>query len=384
MANALTLDKPTPKARDTAFDVLKGIGITEVILHHVLSHTARKYTGGQSDPQWWGLMMLNWAVHFGVPTFLLASTILLARSLIARPKPDWRRFYVRRAERTLYPYLVWWAFYIAFRIFVIRDVYDATMVPSGWPFLAQAPWVLADPANVLRSLLTGRGYFHLYFLIILLQLGFLFPLFLAPFRRWRPGFAVVLVGAFALQVGVYLLQRVVRFPWPATSIFWYVPAIAVGLWIGTNWDTWARNRRLTVPFVLMAVVLGPIYLTIEHRLLSGLRIDTLAYSFCGMGYAVGVAGLLLRLSTWLVAHKPRLAEFLGGIGDWSLPLFLVHPAVMYLLSGPKVGQVITATRVPVLAVFVLVYAMTLAIVWVLIRARLGPVLFGRTYRGRGV
>ncbi|MCW5943026.1 MAG: acyltransferase [Fimbriimonadaceae bacterium] len=372
------------KARDTAFDVLKGIGITEVVLHHVLSHTARKYTDGQDDPQWWVLMMLNWGVHFGVPTFLLASTILLARSLISRAKPDWRRFYRRRAERTLYPYLVWWTLYVLFRIFVIRDPYDATLVPSGWPGIGQAPWILADPTSVVRSLLAGKGYFHLYFLIVLLQLGFLFPVFLAPFRRWRPSFALVLGGAFALQAGVYLLQRLVRFPWPGSSILWYVPAIALGLWIGTNWEEWVRNRRYTIPFALMAAILGPIYLVLEYRILAGLPIVTIAHSFCGTGYAVGVAGLLLRLSTWLVERRPGLAGLLGGVGDWSLPLFLIHPAVMYLLSGPKVGRAIMATGVPVLAVFTLVYLVTGAVAWTLIRSGMGPVLFGRTYRGRGV
>ncbi|MGV3618341.1 MAG: hypothetical protein ACO1SV_23695 [Fimbriimonas sp.] len=40
------------------FDVLKGIGILEVVVHHSLSHGARKFSA-PNTPEWWFLSVLN-------------------------------------------------------------------------------------------------------------------------------------------------------------------------------------------------------------------------------------------------------------------------------------------------------------------------------------
>lgn len=90
--------------RRTPFDVLKGIGILEVIAHHALGQAGRKYAL-EGSTEWWTLRLVNRTLHFAIPLFLLVSAALLTQSLIKRP--DWRRFVGRRTLRTFWPYLLW-------------------------------------------------------------------------------------------------------------------------------------------------------------------------------------------------------------------------------------------------------------------------------------
>lgn len=374
------------RARDEAFDVLKGIGITEVILHHCLSHTARKYAPPDSLHHQI-LMVLNWVVHWGVPVFLMASTVLLARAALARDRPDWGRYYRRRALRTVWPYLVWTTFYLFFRGFVVRD-WDGA--PYGVVWFGRemtVPYLFTDANLLATAYWNGRGYFHLYFLAVLLQLMLVFPalFYLGRWARHAPMAAFIAV-AVVLQIGVYLLQRQIRYPTPATTLLWYLPALSVGLWIGLNRERWAViGRRGVAAFGLLAVAGGTTYVTLALRRTAGLPIDTMLYSLSAHLYAVGLATLLLRWAQSLprTERGRRWYRFWGEIGDMSLPLFVMHPAIMFLLSGPRVSGVIAQTPVPLVTVFSLTFGLSWLLARVLIRIRLGPLLFGRSYAARG-
>lgn len=367
-------------ARDATFDILKGIGILEVITHHATAHSARKYAVA-GDAGWWTLMVLNRVLHFAVPVFLLASALLLARSVARRGVPDWKRFFSRRAERTLWPYLAWTVLYWFFRVRFNRigsDIYPTAVTLGGFTWIL--PGLFAHPSWWLKDILWGKAYYHLYFMAVLIQFSLLFPLFYYGMRRWKPSFGRALGAALVLQGLVFVAQARLRLlPFPASTVLWYLPPVVVGMWLGLNWNgwpaAWARWRRTIFG---LAVAGGSVYLTLAFMNLAGARIHGLMFNASVQAYTLGMALLLLRWAQG-AAHGSGLGRFLALVGDKSLPLFLMHPAVMYLLSGPRIGGLLGRPPLPIVWVLLFTMAGTWALSWIATRTGTDVWLFGRRF-----
>lgn len=370
-------------SRDTTFDILKGISIIEVILHHLLSHSARKYAEDDSTA-WWVMMVTNRVLHFAVPTFLFVSALLLARSLARKPKPDWKRFFARRAERTLWPYLVWTAIYIIFRLTILRAESDVMSVSLHTPFgTFTLPALLGKFSEWRRNLLLGKAYFHLYFLSVLLQFSLLFPLLFLFMRRFHLTWGGVLLLSILLQGLAFrlhsaYLQPVLGFTMPGSLILSYILPILFGMWVGLYWERWGvvwKNGKAL--FWLLMLGGFAAYGTEAVRQLLGYKINSLLHNSGAILYATGMAILLLGWTTEM-NKSTRMAQILARIGDWSLPLFLIHPMILYLLSGPKISGFIARLPVPVLWVALFVFTLTWGITLLTRKLRLDYLLFGRS------
>ncbi|MCS6776156.1 MAG: acyltransferase [Chloroherpetonaceae bacterium] len=375
---------PSPQTpRDIAFDILKGISILEVICHHLLSYSARRYAVPGSI-EWWTMMLANRVLHFAVPAFLLATALLLARSAATRVQPDWKRFYWRRAERTLWPYLVWTLIYIAFRVQLLRAEPD--ILPSEvnlpWGGTVTLPVILAD-AKVWRSnLIWGKGYYHLYFMSVLLQFCLVFPLLFCAVKRTRPGFGMLLLVCVVLQGGAFhlhaqVLLPVLQFTTPASSLLWYLPPVLIGVWLGVHWQEWASwwsQWRIALRW-LTGLGAG-VYLWLSWRQLQGVPIPSPMFNAAYLAYATGIALELLAWCQHLVAQ--RIGDVLARIGDWSLPLFLVHPAVLFFFGGPRATQWLNALPAPFLWLALMVLTASWGVTALVWRLKADRLLFGRS------
>jgi peptidoglycan/LPS O-acetylase OafA/YrhL len=373
--------------RDTAFDILKGIGILEVILHHVLGYSARKYAVvGTTD--WWAMTVANRILHFAVPLFLMTSALLLARSLASKPKPDWKRFYRRRAERTLWPYLVWSLIYITFRIGLLRSDADLSPTLVSLPLLGNVtlPALLAEGAAWRSNLLWGKAYYHLYFMVVLLQFSLLFPLFYCSLRRVRLRFGGILLVSALLQLLAFSLHAQVFYPvfgftTPASSVLWYLPPVLIGVWLGVNWNQWFQvwNTWRWPLFGITFAGFG-VYMTLSVRQVLSHPISSLSFNIAYAAYAAGVSLLLLAASQYLVRGS-RVGRGLGRIGDWSLPLFLAHPLVLFFLGGPRISSIFQALPASACWVFVALFVLTWSFTAFTGRLHLDRLLFGRSLVG---
>lgn len=86
--------------------------------------------------------------------------------------------------------------------------------------------------------LTGKGWFHLYFLAVLIQFYAVFPLI---YRAWRAlsgrpgglGFGLAFALLLGLQAAFFWLDRAyVRPHYPYSTVLNYVIPLGLGLWLG--------------------------------------------------------------------------------------------------------------------------------------------------------
>lgn len=323
------------------FDFLKGIGILEVVLHHSLSFSASKHST-VGTLAWWAAKWGNRFFHFAIPLFLLVSACLLTRSLLGRN--DLRRFVSRRFSRSLWPYLIWSGFYILVRVYVQKNPSDYRMATGWFPLIGQVQGhhLLVDLPGMAKLLLWGKAYFHLYFMSVLLQMALLLPLVVAIFKRARVPFWGAFLAAALLQYGAFVVQRdYVRFFAPASTVMWYLPSLILGAWIGANWKDWPQVwRRNRLVFGLLAVVGTVRYVYLEDRVFNKLPIVSLDYNSTFLVYAMGISLLLMGAAP--AASGLRGAQFVRLFGQHSLPIFIIHPFVLYAIRGPRMTSIITA------------------------------------------
>ncbi|WP_243398181.1 acyltransferase [Deinococcus koreensis] len=312
--------RPMPAARVAAIDVFRGLAILAVVAHH-LAGLGLRYAPEGSNLEL-GLITINRSLLFVVPAFVFMTALVLTRSAL-RPRPDGGRFdagayYRARARTALLPYLIWTVLYVLFRV--------ATGQESGA--------ALSDPARWQTWVQYGKGYFHLYFLLVVLQFYLVLPLLLPLWRRRWP-FWAVLLGAFTAQLAVYALNRVgiLNFAFPATMAVWYLPALTLGMYFGANEGAfealWARGR-----FWIVAAAGGALlwFLPLAVAVLDDAQVSTLAFSAANWAYTAAATLVILGVAYKLAPAPAWWSRALAVLGTLSLQVYLLHPALLYLLE----------------------------------------------------
>lgn len=352
---------PAAASRLTAIDTFRGLTILEVVGHHATGMGLRHADVGSTSHDL--LLILNRTLHFAVPAFVFLSALVLTRSLLKRFEP--RRYLWRRLTRGGWPYLLWTALY------------------AGWYVWTgqRDPGTLTDPDRWRDWLLYGKASYHLYFLLVALEVYFVLP-FLLPLARRRPSITAALVGGLTVQLGLYLLNRqVLHLPFPASTVLWYALPVSLGLAVGARLDEfqtwWRRRRRVLLP--LLAVVYA-VYLPVAVAYVRGTPVVPVVYNGLSWTYTALVALALLGVAYWLErgAQARTFKRVIATLGTVSLPIYLLHPAMLQALERYRApeGEPLE------LAFNVVLYALIALVVPALIGRRLrgkklGLLLFGR-------
>jgi peptidoglycan/LPS O-acetylase OafA/YrhL len=167
-----------PSTADThlyAIDLYRVVTFTFVVVQHAVIFTAPiTSVSGQ------GVVLL---LHFTREAFFMLTTFVLVHSSLRRPLPA-RDFWRRRIPLVAVPYLVWTLVYVSI-------------------LAVQRHSSLLDTAGLLAHY-TASGYYHLYFLVVTVQVYLVFPLLIRLLRRTRGHHRAVFAISAALQVVVEL------------------------------------------------------------------------------------------------------------------------------------------------------------------------------------
>ena len=347
---------PSQSDRSLAIDAVKGVGILEVVLHHGLGQGARLYAT-KGDVTWTVMRATAWLTNFAIPLFLLLSAMLLAGSFAK--SADVPRFVWRRVSRSLWPYLVWTGIYWLLRLY-------------------HNPDALRDTGRLVTELLTGKASYHLYFMVILLQLSVAVPFVVLALRGRHMGFGVVLLLAAALQLGLFFLNRVplLRVHYPGSTLTWYVTPLILGVWIALDRDRWATAWARWWPALAgVGLAAGVAFAVLSIRAELKLPIDSVVYNSTSVLFRTSASLALLGAAAPLA--KGYAGPFLAALGRFSLAIYLVHPAILSLFAGPKISEAIARLPFPALWPIVAVTATSYVFAWTMSLLRLDSILFGQ-------
>ncbi|HKS45904.1 MAG TPA: acyltransferase [Amycolatopsis sp.] len=275
--------------------------------------------------------------HVSREVFFLLTAFVLTYST-GRRKTRWPSFWRKRYLFVVVPYLTWTVLYF---------------FANGGPF---------DGGTFLRELLTGTARYHLYFLLVSMQIYLVFPLISMLLRRTGRYHGVLLAGCAAFQL---LFTLAVQYDWGAGILSgWlhfpdallpsYLGYILAGAIAGQHRErlvAWTRaHTRVVFAGCVAAVTLGVVVCLGQMFVLGQPPLAaSMVWQPVIVVESVAIAWAFLALGLrWQERGLPGRRLVLST-SDASFGIYLIHPLVLQfaLLAAAALGLVGYAQTVPV-------------------------------------
>lgn len=217
-----------------------------------------------------GALML---LHVTREAFLFISACMLTYSYYSLRRGSYGRFYRRRIDSVLVPYLCW------------TVIYFFVTLPQG----SYTPWT----GFVHFWFLVGTGYYQLYYLLVIMQFYVVFPLLLRLVRRTAGHHLALLLASLVLQVVITSLMHWQVLP-PAMRGFW------------------ATREIISYQFYLLAGMIVALHLDDFH--------DWLCRHVVAVLVATTAAAALA--DTWFVLSARQVVPWMGSGSDPLQPIVI--------------------------------------------------------------
>jgi surface polysaccharide O-acyltransferase-like enzyme len=273
-------------------------------------------------------------LHTTREVFVLLSAFVLAYSVrgrITARRPFWRR----RLALVALPYAVWSAIYL---------LADGHLTGAG-----------AVLSRYGRDLLTGGARYHLYFLLLTLQLYLIFPWVLGWLDRHRHLHQHILVASLGGQL-LFTAAVHYRLPLPPPFSSWlaspgsWLPSyqlyVVAGALLALHYEAvfgWLRRHSRLVGLGAMAAAaagLGSYLIDVHVMGLTALRASEVFQPVVVLE-SLAFAAAELTAGLWIAARadQPRRHRLERG-GDLSFGIYLAHPLVLQAVAATGVSTVL--------------------------------------------
>jgi peptidoglycan/LPS O-acetylase OafA/YrhL len=350
-------------------DVVRILTFLCVIGVHTTSHTV-----ATDDLP---LNLLLGLLHFTRNVFFALTTFVLVYSYLHKPVPM-KKFWPRRFLLVGVPYVVWSAIY-----FIADNIYVGSHASFGTQVL-----------RLLGHILTGSAWYHLYFLLVTMQVYLLVPVILWTIRKTRGHHTALLVVTGIVQLIIvtvyYYFPSWVAFLGPTKEYFFsYIFFIVAGAVAADHYVAflaWVRSHRGTIAVAVAVTGVATIGVFLLQM--------ALGRSQYGAGsplqpivivWGVAVAFGFLAIGTfWADRRKPNGfgTKFVGVASDRSFGIFLSHPLFIWIILW--IGNDWFERTIPkpwlTLVVYLLVIACAIGLTELMRRTPLSLALTGRPFR----
>ncbi len=352
-----------PHGRVWSLDVIRLLTFTAVISVHVLAYTENPGNRAVN-----GAMLL---LQFGREVFFSLTGFVLVYSALGRRIEAWP-FWRRRFPFVVVPYLAWSLVYYGV------DLLIAPYPSFSWPTLG-------------LDIVDGNAFYHLYFLLVSMQLYLVFPWLVRVVRRTAGHAGLVLAVVGALNMAWLAVLQYVPAPSGTLSWFWnhgyellptYAVYVLAGCYAAVHVDMLQAlvRRRPGRAFALAAAAA----MVAEIGYLAQLGGDgprqaaEVLQPVMILACIAAVLALAVIGVRW--ADGPRRGERAVQMGsDISFGVYLAHPLVLTVLLNNGLGNNDQVLPAPLASVLALVgtIAGSVALSWLARRTPLTLLLTGR-------
>jgi len=183
----------------------------------------------------------------------------------------------------------------------------------------------------VKNFLLGGMFYHMYFIIIIVQLYLLFPIILYIYRLINKNFYTVAVSIVLFQItDILIFKHFIFKHFTDSSVFFitYVSYIIAGMYIGENIKSWIKKYKPTAIIALViSIIFGYFFTEISFSAFAGKIINGNLYNLYWYTYTLMASIFLMALSTQISGYH-RLSKFMINTGKLSFGIYLIHPLVL--------------------------------------------------------
>lgn len=274
-------------------------------------------------------IFLNQFFRYGSPIFMMISGLVIFYNYRSREEFDFPRFIKKKARFILLPYIIWTVLYFIYNV----RTYNIEITRDSLGIL-------------VRNILLGEGFPHLYFIFLIFQFYLLVPIFLRflPEKMEKDPFKLIFIS-FSLQLAMALYGRYLKSPDASgflgifNQYYWKTPLswhyyFLLGATIGVNYPRVIKFvdkhiRGIGLSFIGVTILyLGQVYYSIGktggrdvYSRFGSSRPETMVYA------SIGIL-VLIYISRRLVGRS----KFLENLGTYSFGIYFIHPMVLEKLK----------------------------------------------------
>ncbi|AVL99432.1 acyltransferase [Gordonia iterans] len=357
-------------------DLIRATTFALVIFTHALTQTTDAFSNI-------GTNATTLLLHASRNIFFALTGFVLMYQYAGRDdfRAGW--FWRRRMKLVIVPYILWSAVY--------------WVVIGMWSYgrLGDVPTSLDEFWNQLKW---GTAGFHLYFLLVMLQVYLLFPAIRWLVQKTKGHHGALLAASFALQIAVFAVITYWTPPESWAGWWWhhyatfvpyqfFIVAGAVAAVHREQVDAWIRGRGGWLAAGLVGTGAFAVGVYLYEAFVSGKVFShDSAFAVTLLPFLVfavlTIYAMGLHWATHVRPYSPRFGKAVAYASNRSFPVFLVHVLVLFLLLRPETDgapTIVHALGQPwgTLVVYLLTIALSLGLVEVLRRLPGSVYLTGR-------
>lgn len=292
--------------------------------------------------------------RFSVPAFFFLSAFGMFYSQPLREKFNYSSFIRRRARTVFFPYLCWSGIYIAYLTIVSHSF-------EGW-----------SPVVLWNTLLYGLACYHIYFLVILLWFYALMPFWRLLLLKMMPQAKVTFTILFVLNVwfnfeSAYLWSFHSDHIWLQNAfdyrlnyvVFHYLFIFMFGAYTAEKFDdvkNWLSRHSIllcTAYGISVLSMLAAYYGFILYKGYDPLSAVNTVHQLSPVGMVYTFFSMLFLVWLWECNPVPTWVHHMFSVlGNYSYPIYLVHPLVMFVITGFYHFLGITFTAVNIILTYI--------------------------------
>jgi surface polysaccharide O-acyltransferase-like enzyme len=287
--------------------ILRACACLMLLMVHV---TAQYYQINNHEHHWF-TYFFNQICRFGSPIFVVISGFLLFYQ-VKRRGFVLKSFLYSRTTKIVLPFLFWTVFYLVFSSLLFGSM--------NYQGVTQF---------LIENIYKGKGYYHLWFISVVIQLYFLFPFLqavLKSFTAWMVGLAIsFIISAYFIQwfsvdmlpLGRYLIEKTFVLHW----VFYFI----FGGFLAFYWTEikqWCQKHQNWFMILVCLVLLETIW---EYSIVGSVPSKSLGNLLKTPILVLACFSLYPKL-----AYRKRLQSLLIVIGKYSMGIYLLHPLLLHV------------------------------------------------------
>ncbi len=304
-------------------DYIRFIACFAVMIVHITATGIEEYIHG-SFP-YMLMLILNRSIKFTTPVFILLSGVTSFYSYGHKNREfKYMEFLYKRLSKVLIAYFVWCLIYYMAYIYL------------GYYTL--------DIKFFLKSLLQGTMSYHLYFVIIIVQMYIVGPIFYFILKNSKRRVTILIIAGII----TCLCAEFIRFNLSDRLFLKYMVFYMLGIYITMEYDKfYAWIKRNKVFIILGYIIMSIIYVLVSYLNSPAYTFVWFLFSSISLFY-VYLAGLLMK------DKLKDIYPFVKVFGQSSYYIYLMHPLVLTLMIIYAENNFLSVTNKIILYVFTVI------------------------------